>query len=277
MRDVTAQELAVELRAARKYRHVCDQTLERVAAWALERHAGAHAVKEAKRKLHQVYGAYFDRMDWSRIEATVEGLSARSDEATLEWACRGILESHASARERLAHYECIWPRLFAELGEPRVVLDLACGLNPFSRPWRYMPEDGIYHAVDIDTRLCSLLNRFFALLQFPHSASCADLLVHPPSTQADVVLLLKTLPCLEQQEKGVSRRLLDTLRAQAFVLSFPTRSLGGREKGMARHYDDFMAALLAGRPWRFSRFEAGPEAFYIVQHDKSEDPEYCER
>lgn len=265
MREVTVQAISTELRAARKYRHVCDDTLERVAAWALERYPAALVVKEAKRKLHQVYGAYFDRMDWPRLEAAVEGLSSRSDEAAIESACRAILDSHASTRERLRQQELVWKALFADLGNPRVVLDLACGLHPFARPWRYMPRDAAYHAVDIDIRLRELLNAFFTALNLPHSASCADLLVRPPTLCADVVLLLKTLPCLEQQEKGASRKLLDTLQARSFVVSFPTKSLGGREKGMARHYDDFMRVLLEGKPWHVSRFETDNEAFYVVQ------------
>jgi 16S rRNA (guanine(1405)-N(7))-methyltransferase len=269
---VTPREVAEELRAARKYRSVCEDTLERVAAWALERYPSGSAVKEAKRKLHQVYGAYFDRVDWNRIEAAVAGLATHADEDELRSVCLSILESHASTRERLPYFETVWDAIFAELDNPRVVLDLACGLNPFSLPWRHMPEDGAYHAADIDTRLCGLLLGFFAAQGLPHSASCVDLMVHPPSVRADAVLLLKVLPCLEQQEKGASKKLLDTLQARAFVLSFPTKSLGGRDKGMARHYDDFVSALLEGRACRVSRFEIGLEAFYVVKGTQLEEP-----
>jgi 16S rRNA (guanine(1405)-N(7))-methyltransferase len=47
-------------------------------------------------------------------------------------------------------------------------------------------------------------------------------------------LLLKTLPCLDQQEPGASARLLGGLQARIIVVSYPVRSLGGRQKGMSQ-------------------------------------------
>ena len=37
-------------------------------------------------------------------------------------------------------------------------------------------------------------------------------------------MLLKTLPCLEQQEKGISKRLLSQLTCDQVIISFPAKS-----------------------------------------------------
>ena len=52
----------------------------------------------------------------------------------------------------------------------------------------------------------------------------------PPEASADMVLLLKAIPCLEQEEPGAGKRLLRSLDAPVVVVSFPARSLGPRYK-----------------------------------------------
>jgi len=68
----------------------------------------------------------------------------------------------------------------------------------------------------------------------------------PIQTEADVVLLLKTLPCLEQISSGASRRLLDALEVPEIVVTYPLLSLGGRQKGMAHNYRQSFEALVHG-------------------------------
>ena len=51
-----------------------------------------------------------------------------------------------------------------------------------------------------------------------------------------MVLLLKLLPTLEQFDRGSALDLLRRVRARCLVVSFPAKSLGGREKGMRSHY-----------------------------------------
>ena len=62
-----------KLKESRKYKYLCDDTLRRISRWAVERYDGRQAVKAAKNKLHQVYGAYFEKVDMKRIRMLVEG------------------------------------------------------------------------------------------------------------------------------------------------------------------------------------------------------------
>ena len=65
--------------------------------------------------------------------------------------------------------------------------------------------------------------------------------------------MLKTLPCLEQQEDCAALALLARLSAiPQIAVSYPVRSLGGREKGMTATYRAQIADLAdrIGRPQR---------------------------
>jgi len=265
-KDAVCREVVEKLKQTRKYRWTCDATLRRVAAWAAARHdAPKAALKSAKRKLHQVYGAYVTPGDLERIERLIDAIPAGATEEALGAACRAILECHASTRERLPILEEAYLVLADATGPLTRVLDVACGLNPFALPWLDLPRDAVYLANDIDSRLVAAVNRFLARLGRAPTAECRDVLVDPPDMEVDVALLLKTAPCLERQEKGAVLRLLRRLRARHVVVSFPLQSLGGRNKGMAGHYGRFMEGLLGELGVMARQLEFATEVFYVFR------------
>ena len=83
----------------------------------------------------------------------------------------------------------------------------------------------------------------------------------------DVVFLLKSLPCLEQQEKGFGARLLREANARFAVISFPARSIGGRDKGMVRHYERFMKKMAGELGLSVSKHVYPTETFYACTLD----------
>ncbi len=258
-------DLVAQLKGARKYALTCEDTLRRTAAWALARHPSAkEALKAAKRKLHQITAAYMEPSKWREVEDLVGRLPTGRPEMTRS-ICRRILAHHASTAERLEIMEGAFADVFRVTGLPGVVMDLACGLNPFALPWMGLSSECVYHAVDINHRLVQCVNRFFEALGRPQAAECRDVLATPPTEHADIALLLKTLPCLEQQEKGASARVLRTLDCRWIVLSFPSRSLGGRQKGMAAHYGRFMERLLDELGGEAKVLTYPDELFYIIR------------
>ena len=266
MRGVAVDEVVAALRKSVKYHHLCPETLSRVAAWAASRHASSKAAaKAAKRKLHQVYAAYLDAGSLNEVRRLVDGLAEKPSEDAIRATCRQVLEYHASTRERIPIMEDVFPRLLSSVGLVRTVLDLACGLAPFSLPWMDLAADVRYCACDIDLRIADTLNAFFARTGRPETALACDVLVSPPEIEADVVLLLKALPCLEQQEAGAAAALLKRLRARYAILSFPGKSLGGAEKGMAAHYARVMERLLGDLGLSAERIGFPSEIFYVVR------------
>jgi len=259
------QNIVSELKQTAKYGALCDETLLRMASWAAARHASPReALKAAKRKLHQVYGAYCDKWDLRRVADIVQALPAEPDADTVRSACRGILQHHASTRERTAILDLMLPEVLKAVGPISSLLDLACGLGPFMAPWMAMSPGTAYHAVDIDTRLIGILDLFLMKLGLRGGARCCDLLVSVPDTAVDVALLLKALPCLEQQEKGAGLRILPQIHARHLVVSFPTQSLGGRPKGMAQHYDTYLHGLAASLDFSVQTYRFPLETFYLL-------------
>jgi len=258
-------DVVEELGRSRKYRHLCRDTLRRIAFWSASRSSSQNeALKRAKRKLHQVYGAYLQGWDPQVAHGLLDSLPPTPQEDVLQAVCRQILNQHTSTRERQGALEKLYAAIFEIVGRPKRLLDLGCGLHPFALPWMGLPPDCEYLAWEVDRRMVDLVNRFLTILGRRPSAQCRDVLANGPPRQADVVFLLKMLPCLEQQERGCSEPLLRSLATPFVVVSFPARSIGGREKGMRAHYASAMGSILAECPWPVSTMEHGEEIFFIL-------------
>ena len=67
---------------------------------------------------------------------------------------------------------------------------------------------------------------------------------------------------------GRGYALANGLNARFLVVTYPLKSLGGREKGMAKNYAaQFESALLGGRLDRFKKIaqsEVGTELVYVL-------------
>jgi len=77
----------------------------------------------------------------------------------------------------------------------------------------------------------------------PHRTWPCDLVAGAPEAVADVALLLKTVPLLDQQDRAAAVRVVAGLRTRHVVVSFPARSLGGRGR-LERTYRARMEALV---------------------------------
>lgn len=251
--------IVAELQKSRKYRDLCDETLERIAAWALDRYPSQKtATKAAKRKLHQVYGAYVGQVDVGEILA----LLAQMDAETPKIICSQILQMHVSTAERVDDLEAVFEAIWKVTGQPTRVMDLACGLNPFALPWMGPVKE--YLACDINTHLSTCFGQFFENIKFNGKSICHDLLVKVPQWQADVAFLFKVLPCLEQQEKGASLAILKQVPAPHIVVSFPTQTIGGHDRGMAAHYDGFVGPLAADLKAEIQTLVFPRESYYVL-------------
>ncbi len=250
LRDVVVAGLA----GSSKYRDLAPETLARTADWALERHPRpADALKAAKRKLHQAFGAYLDPGALAAVGRILDGLGPDPDREALETTATRILALHRSAAERLPIVREFYETIFEAAGRPASILDVAAGLNAFALPFMGLPGETRYTSVEVDRGLAAATERFLQLTGRPGEAIWADALIRIPETDAELALVLKTLPCLEQQEDGAALALLQRLAAiQQIAVSYPVRSLGGREKGMTATYRAQIADLAAqiGRPQR---------------------------
>ena len=219
-----------------------------------EEEQGKNQDKAAKTRLHTIFGAY------------VQGNIHKKAEALL--GCREILALHASTKERLPHYPEFCEFITSHIGQIQTILDLGCGFNPFALDY-WNTEISSYHAIDIDTRTRDLLNIFFATENLPQSAACIDLAVETPAVTVDLALMCKLIPVLEMQSKGRGFQLANSLDAKYLCITYPLKSLGGRNKGMGKNYAaQFETAINAGALHNFNfetSKEIGNELVYILK------------
>lgn len=261
--DPRLDALVAQVRQGRKYRMVAESLVQRIGAAELRKRTSlSEAVKATKNKLHQVAGLYFagrpDYDDWLRR------IARATEEDARRAALRAIMAHHASTRERLPILESFYARIFAGIEPVRSVLDLACGLNPLSLPWMPLAVGATYHAVDIYEDLMDFLQRALALLGVVGRAEARDILADRPADEADVALLLKAIPCLEQLDPAAGSSILDTINARHIVVSFPTRTVGGSDVGMRQTYAARFHALTAGRRWHIEPIEFADELVFRV-------------
>lgn len=248
-----------------KYRSICLDVVRNVGARELAaRRNWRDAVKATKNKLHQVGGAYWDGADYAVWLDRLREAGRASDGEALRRVCREAMAHHSSTRERLAILDSFYTRVLAALPPPRVILDIACGLDPLAIPWMSLAPGVQYYACDMYTDLAGFLNEFLSIVGVQGEAEARDVLQSPPTRRADLALILKTLPCAEQVDKLAAARLLDAIQADHLLVSFPVRSLGGRDKSMLQNYEAHFQDLLQGKAWAVQRFESSTELAFLV-------------
>ena len=257
--------LAQAVFASHSYRRVCPEVVRDIGARELAKRRNlAEAIKATKSKLHQIGGAYLTGTKYAEwLEALTKASQADGAQA-LKDVCRQVMAYHSSTRERLPILEQFYARTLADLPPARVVLDLACGLNPLAIPWMPLAEDVEYYACDLYEDMTDFLNGFLALAQVRGHAEARDVLNRCPTQHADLALLLKALPCLEQLDARAGLRLLETVNADHLLVSFPAQSLGGRKKGMVQNYEAHFRQLVAGKLWAIRHFEFPTEVAFLI-------------
>ena len=172
-----------------------------------------------------------------------------------------LLSRHASTKERLPleRMDALYARIFETTREPESILDLACGLNPL---YLLRRESCPVTGVDVSRSCIELLS---AAPGF--TGRWVDLLSDGavPRERFHVALLFKILPLLERQRSGSAMELMEQIDAEYLVVSFPTRTLGGRNVGMEKNYSAWMEAHVPGNRAIADRFTDENELFYILK------------
>lgn len=257
--------LARAVQSARKYRSISPDFIGRVCAQALvqEGHFKA-ALKAAKNKLHQVAGAFVQQpAPYGRWLVRLTASRAAGAQA-FRADCCSLMRRHASTRERLPLLERFYDTVLDGVQAPTRVLDLACGFHPLAIPWMPLGRQAEYVGVDLYQDMADFLSAFIALLGLRGAVLAQDASLPERLGRADVAFLLKAIPSLEQVDPLAGERVLNALQARHLVVSFPVRSLGGRSKGMAVHFERRLCAMLEGKPWSVRRFPFPQELVFRI-------------
>ncbi len=252
-----------QLMASAKYGDLDEEFVRRIAGEASDRFRGqGDAVKYAKRKLHQAFGAFVTGSLGDAVRACA---SAIRSGAPVRTACLTSMRRHASTAERVGVLEEFYRQIETWCGRPSAVADLACGLSPLAIPWLATGPDATYWCCDIDRDLSAELPRLSEPFGVALAAESRDLIRPASLPPADLVLLLKTLNTLEQQRTGAARDVLAALDAPQAVVSLARGSLSYRR----RYSDDPLEVIgkaIAGSRYQLaSRADLGSEALLLLE------------
>lgn len=250
-------DLFDKLSSNKKYSDVCPDTIRRVISECEGRYKKAKDMEKAVReKLHGITSAFNEL--GSDIGRMVMELDIGDDEALT-----AILKRHASTRERLpiSAMDALYAKIFETTGKPHRILDLACGLNPVYLLHRFDCE---VVGVDISKSCVELIIED----SWENSRGIwGDLLCENaiPSERFHIALLFKILPLLERQRSGSAMDVINRIDAEYLVVSFPTRTLGGRNVGMEDNYTAWMEAHMPENREVAARFTTDNELYYVLK------------
>jgi len=249
--DETAVDTVVDaIKQSRKYRDTSEETIRQLAVEAVIEHKKPKPAEKAVRKrLHSIMAPYLGDPDYAAARQLLTDSFAGGDEKVIRAACRDLMYTHLSTRERLPILDTFYRDIFAITGPPRRLLDIACGLNPLAFPWMGLPVEGTdFIAYDIHEPRVEFLNHYFTLQGLPLLAYVKDVAIGAPTESGDVALFLKEMPRFERNYPGHGRALLDAIDTRWLVVSFPTISThGGRN--LTNRYREFFQQMIDGSGW----------------------------
>ncbi len=269
MKTDTQEEITDVVRAvlrSPKYRCVAEDLIRNIGSQELRRRRSLkEAIKATKNRLHQVGGAYF--LGRPQYESWLEELKAAKHAADMNLfrqTCADIMSNHASTRERLKIIDQFHERIFSCVPSVRSIIDLACGLHPLSIPWMPLAPGTEYYAYDAYEDLIRFINGFLALTITKGCAEARDVTQHQPSVEADLALILNTLPCLEHIDRSAGLKIVENIRAKYLAFSFPAKSLGGTEKNMKNFYEERFSRLVDKREWTIRKLDFETELVILI-------------
>ncbi|KKJ61241.1 RmtH family 16S rRNA (guanine(1405)-N(7))-methyltransferase [Klebsiella variicola] len=248
---MTIEQAAADILSSKKYQLLCPDTVVRILTQEWGRHKKPkQAVERTRERLHGICGAYLA----PQVEKQASTALAAGD-------VQKALALHASTRERLDTYPQLYQFVF-ENNLPARVLDIACGLNPLM-----LHRQGVASVwgCDIHQGLGNVLTPYAQKHGWDFTFALHDVLCAPVAASGDMALVFKLLPLLEREQPGAALALLRTLDAPVICVSFPTRSLGGRGKGMHQHYATWFEGLVAPHFTVQHHTLIGDELLYRIQ------------
>ncbi len=213
-------------------------------------------VKEIRAVLRRSYGLF--RKDDGELEKLVSLLKTKRDKNEI---LKEILQLHSSTKERLPFYDKLYKRIFRITGKPSTILDLGCGLNPFSV--KYMKFNGHYYAYDLSEKEVEMINKFFWIMKYKGKAEVVDIM-KGKFPKSDVAFLFKMTDVIDKG-KGHKKteEILKSIPASYIVISFPTVTMSNKRMNFPRR--KWVELLCERLGYSLKYFELGNELFYVIK------------
>lgn len=262
---MSENEIYEELLKSRKYADITPEVLLRVSRDAAARYPKKKdALKAAKTELHIINDSYLLNDCHKNAMRLIDGCGDTDILSDRSFAV-SLLQLHASSKERLSFIEEIYGFLSDHVSEETTLGDIGCGFSPFALPF-LAHKPGSYFAYEINNETVDTINAYFGKIGVPgYKAAALDAVSNTPCEHFDTVFLFKLLPVLQQQKKGRAFEFLKELDFSSAIVSFPLKSLSGKEKGMSEHYSSFFEDGADGELSITEKRSIGNELFYVIR------------
>lgn len=200
-------------------------------------------IKATKADLHNIVAPYLGDPDYIHEMQTMPSAEDMDDNARRIAYCARLLGLHHSTQERLPDYAGFYQHIFNICGKPNTLLDLACGLNPFSFPFMGLSASTCFYAYDIIQPRIDLINQFFSRCGLQQLAQKCDVLVSPPPIEADLALFLKEAHRFEKRTPGCNKAFWQAIKAKTLLVSLPASSMRGHHSLQSYHRQLLINAL----------------------------------
>jgi len=221
-----------------------------------------------RKSLHNIMAPYLEDINYPAQTAALQELYEQdpSQESLKSW-CLDTMRLHASSRERLPYLEAFYQKIFALIGTPGSILDLACALDPLGLPWMNLPPSTNFMAYDIHQPRLDFLQTFFQYFYPQSHAIQQDILTEIPDQIADCAFFFKEAHRLEKRRPGSNRELFMGLNVKWLVVSLPSRDLKGHHS-LENYHSALIHKAIEGQPWKLITDIVGDELlFFIRKHD----------
>src|SRR3989344_1271171 len=135
------------------------------------------------------------------------------------------LESHKSTKERMKIYPYIYKKIFSITGEPKIILDISCGLNPLS--YKYLGYKPYYIATELTKKDCEVLRYYFKKENINGNVLQINLLKQNKFPNADIAFLFKILDIIK--DKKLVENIIKDLSVKYIVVSFSLIDIKGKK------------------------------------------------
>jgi len=213
-------EVINKVLSAKKYENIHPSTVKRTAERILEEDekiSDDEAVKKIKKELYTIHAHYYNGLDYKKALN-----SFRKNPDNIKnyehW-----LRKYDNNRLKSVKNDC-YEKIFRITGKPRVILDLACGLNPLTLQWMNLDKNAEYYCYDIEKNMINFLNEYFRIIKMKKcSAFFQDVVSRIPEMKADVAFIFKASTCFEWQKAGNTMKVLNGLKTKYAVISLMMR------------------------------------------------------
>jgi 16S rRNA (guanine(1405)-N(7))-methyltransferase len=173
-------------------------------------------VRKVREELYKTHLAYYKNINYDKLLSELRN-NPTSTEIHEKWMRKYDNNRLKSLQDGL------YDKVFEITGRPKILLDLASGLNPLSLPWMNLPRGASYYCYDIEKNLIKFLNDYFKLINKNYKAYYTDVITNPPRIKADTALIFKASTCFEWQKPGNTMKVLNGLNTKYAVISLMMR------------------------------------------------------